>query len=258
MRRLAKGFARRTETHRIRLSVFRPSAFDSVGVFEQKTREPLFVMHSTMPRPCSMGTRLLSPQSRPAVRIGRMVCSACAPADVPPTVDPSAISIKSSQFSEGMYTVRGILETSTPADAAYNILLDIGNSHNVYRNISDSNVWFTEDGDKRLTEHCGWNFLMFAGTFPVILDVEEEHRDRLLEFNMVECNFMKDMKGRWEVSEKQDGGCIIDHTLSVRPVVVPPAMIGAFTKRIFAKQVKQILEDLVEELDRRGAMVVLK
>lgn len=151
-----------------------------------------------------------------------------------------------------MYTVQGVLETPTTADAAYNVLLDIGNSHNVYRNITDSSVWYTDNGDKRLTEHCGWNFLMFAGTFPVVLDVEEEHDDRLLEFNMVECNFMKEMRGRWKVCETPGGGCLIDHVLSVKPVVVPPAMIGAFTKRIFAKQVRQILQDLVEELERRG------
>lgn len=67
-----------------------------------------------------------------------------------------------SNFEDGLYTVRGLLESSVSADDAYNILLDIGNSHNVYRNIAESEVWVTDDGEKRLTEVCliqyPWHF----------------------------------------------------------------------------------------------------
>lgn len=71
--------------------------------------------------------------------------------DLPVAVQ-EGISIVDSSFEGGLYTVRGLLASTASADEAYNILLDIGNSHNVYRNITKSEVWFTEDGDKRLTE----------------------------------------------------------------------------------------------------------
>lgn len=83
----------------------------------------------------------------------------------------------------------------------------------------------------------------------MVLDVTEEHIRRTLDFSMIQCMFMKEMKGHWKVHEAENGGCIIDHTLSVKPVMVPPAMIGSFTKKIFSKQVIQILEDLDKALD---------
>lgn len=223
------------------------------------------------------------------------------------------ILIKSSKFHDGMYTVHGVLTSPVPTKIAYDFLLDVGNSHNVYRNITGSDLWLTENGEKRLTQvlqlysnvtlvpssvreycridcstpdhfekilngqtaatwqlgakfsvydvprsdvlvavclqYCGWNFLFFAGTFPVVLDVIEEHDNQTLEFNLIESKFMKYMKGYWQVTEADSGLCKIDHTLSVKPVLVPPGMIGSFTRRIFAKQVTQILQDLQMALE---------
>lgn len=84
----------------------------------------------------------------------------------------------------------------------------------------------------------------------MVLDVTEGLANRTLDFNMIKCKFMKEMKGHWEVHGAENGGCTIDHTLSVKPVMVPPSMIGSFTKKIFSKQVVQILEDLDQELKK--------
>ena len=46
------------------------------------------------------------------------------------------------------------------------------------------------------------------------------------------------------------GGCQVQHTLKVEPILDTPALFSGYTKNIFVQQVTKILEDLDKELKR--------
>ena len=46
------------------------------------------------------------------------------------------------------------------------------------------------------------------------------------------------------------GGCHVQHTLKVEPILDTPALFSGYSKKIFVQQVTQILNDLEKELQR--------
>lgn len=54
-----------------------------------------------------------------------------------------------------------------------------------------------------------------------------------------------------QMRELPDGGCSVEHKLTVVPKMSPPAFMKNYTQRIFVKQVAKILADLDEELSLR-------
>lgn len=48
------------------------------------------------------------------------------------------------------------------------------------------------------------------------------------------------------------GGSHIQYVLKVTPMVAPPAAMGSYTRRIFEKQVLQIMQDLDSALQLKG------
>lgn len=44
------------------------------------------------------------------------------------------------------------------------------------------------------------------------------------------------------------GGCLVEHILTVEPIVNPPPFMQGYTQKIFVQQVASILNDLEQEM----------
>ena len=53
-----------------------------------------------------------------------------------------------------------------------------------------------------------------------------------------------------QIKPQQDGGSLVEHRLTVEPMVSPPAFLTGYTQKIFVKQVASILRDLEERMER--------
>lgn len=109
---------------------------------------------------------------------------------------------------------------------------------------------------------CRWEFLTFSGTFKTLLDVHEEPEAGKVVFSLIKSAFMKDFEGQWQVSslincrtmcrnhvallqlpqhvylllthwvarvqltDNADGGCHVEHKLTVQPVLDAPALFS--------------------------------
>lgn len=51
-----------------------------------------------------------------------------------------------------------------------------------------------------------------------------------------------------QLNSLEEGGCKIEHKLTVEPSISPPSFMKDYTQRIFVKQVASILRDLEQEL----------
>jgi len=60
--------------------------------------------------------------------------------------------------------------------------------------------------------------------------------------------FMRAFQGSWNIQEMPGGGCKVEHTLQVTPLISPPPAFAGYTSRIFIKQVTGIMEDLQQAL----------
>ena len=98
---------------------------------------------------------------------------------------------------------------------------------------------------------CSWRFLFFTGSFNLELEVIELVAGQELVFKLRESSFMKDFEGRWHVQRLVDNTCLVTHTLSVMPTMVPPEAFAEYTSKIFIRQVRDILQDLQQGVIRR-------
>lgn len=147
-----------------------------------------------------------------------------------------------------------------------------------------------ETDSKYISQTCTWEIFngMFKGDFVTELAVVENSIERKLSFSLVESAFMKEFIGGWCItpyhnnSSSSDNGngseshatttstnhnnnnhhhqqlsSHVRHSLKVTPTVSPPQKIGDVTKQIFVAQVRGILTDLEQELNRRHTMTLI-
>lgn len=164
--------------------------------------------------------------------------------ELPQTHTPAAASVRLLSVKDGEYTVEGSMESSCPPDAVFQLLADYDRVADIFSNVLRSSTHRTAGGDTRLQQVCRWEFLVFSGKFPLELTVSEDPGSRKLVFKLASSPFMRTFKGTWQVSEKPGGGCIINHVMAVTPTLSPPRPLGFYTRRIFERQVANILEDL--------------
>lgn len=107
--------------------------------------------------------------------------------------------------------------------------------------------------DVEVRQTCTWRFLVFKGTFELVLAVTELAARRELLFKLKRSQFMKDFEGRWQLHPNPDGTCSVVHTLSVSPTMVPPEAFAGYTSKIFVRQVHGILSDLHAGVQREVA-----
>ena len=105
-----------------------------------------------------------------------------------------------------------------------------------------------QDGKMEVSQECTWKFLMFRGSFKIVLNVDEQPATREVEFSLLESKFMRAFQGSWNIQEMPGGGCKVEHTLQVTPLISPPPAFAGYTSRIFIKQVTGIMEDLQQAL----------
>ena len=56
-----------------------------------------------------------------------------------------------------------------------------------------------------------------------------------------------------QLNPLDQGGCNVEHSLTVEPSLKPPPFMTNYTQRIFVQQVASILNDLEQELILRGS-----
>jgi len=151
-----------------------------------------------------------------------------------------------------VYTVEGELELPhMDADEAYEVLRDYEGASAVFRNIVSTEVERVSPSLARLRQTCEWRFLVFRGKFMTALTAAEASEKRRLVCTMAADGaasgggFLKQFEARWEVHEREGGGCRVRHRLTIQMAMAMPAgFAGSYTMRIFQKQVKALLSDL--------------
>lgn len=104
----------------------------------------------------------------------------------------------------------------------------------------------------QVTQHCTWAFLIFEGSFKMVVSVDLQPAARSLNFGLVESKFMKYLQGRWEVEDTGDNSCRVVYVLEIIPTLSPPAALSWYTSKIFVRQAETVLGDLEAELERRS------
>ena len=155
-----------------------------------------------------------------------------------------AVETKCQSTEDGWYTAEGRVALPDGVDAgdAFGTLLDYESSSEIFHNITEAIVASDpKTGQKQLEEKCKWTFLVFSGTFDMLLDVDEDVPNRTLVFSLAKPGvFMKAFEGRWEVRETE-----VRHTLTVRPGITPPPALSNYTEKVFERQVRRVMEDLL-------------
>ena len=65
----------------------------------------------------------------------------------------------------------------------------------------------------------------------------------------IEGTILKCVSGL-QLTPASNGGCCVNHNLSVEPSLAPPAFLDGYTEKIFLAQIEGLLADLRQELDR--------
>mmetsp|Transcript_12426 Transcript_12426/g.29521 ORF Transcript_12426/g.29521 Transcript_12426/m.29521 type:complete len:183 (+) Transcript_12426:433-981(+) len=155
----------------------------------------------------------------------------------------------SSPQDEG-YTVSAEAKIPATRDLVYEVLVDFEDSARIFDNILASEVHHIL-GEVQLVQVCRWKFLLFSGTFNSTLAVRQMPDNGIVQFELVESDFLSEFHGQWSVVEDASGGSIVRHTLTVRPTLSPPSFFGGYTRKISIEQEARVLEDLTAEVARR-------
>lgn len=100
---------------------------------------------------------------------------------------------------DGEFSVEGWLDCSATPDTVYDCLTDYANLANTFGNITDTQVLHGPHGGLQVKQVCKWEFLVFQGTFSLLLNVQEDKEARALTFDLVESGFMQGFLGLWTV-----------------------------------------------------------
>ncbi|KAK9818614.1 hypothetical protein WJX74_001276 [Apatococcus lobatus] len=159
----------------------------------------------------------------------------------------SALQVRPASVEGGTFTVRGSLETACQPDAIYQTLVDYANLPTVFKNLDSCRSW-TEDGQKKLLQVCRWEFLIFSGTFETTLSVSEHPDQGRLVFNLLQSAFMRNFHVCWQLKPLPNGRTLVQHELTVDPIVDPPPAFRGYAEKIFYQQVQSLLQDLQHHL----------
>mmetsp|Transcript_24679 Transcript_24679/g.68672 ORF Transcript_24679/g.68672 Transcript_24679/m.68672 type:complete len:247 (-) Transcript_24679:1196-1936(-) len=151
----------------------------------------------------------------------------------------------------GAFSVNGDIEVLATPEEVYKVLADFNGAPRIFSNIVATERLDAGPGKIHLLQKCRWKFLMFSGTFNAVLSVREVPEQKVLLFELVSSSFMREFEGRWKVVKNEMGNAVVEHSLTVKPTMLPPPGMGGYTRKIFVEQEMQVLEDLKAELIRR-------
>eukprot|EP00892_Ulva_mutabilis_P008030 jgi/Ulvmu1/559/UM001_0567.1 len=179
---------------------------------------------------------------------GVTLCQAVAGPATDSIVVSEAIDVEFlGQDEDGRLTVRGTMQLPTTASATYAAVTDHGRAPEIFSTIASSEAT-PVDGKLEVCQECTWKFLMFRGSFNIVLTVDEKPATQDVDFSLVESKFMRAFQGSWNIQEAAGGGCMVEHTLQVTPLLSPPPAFSGYTSKIFIKQVTGIMEDLQQAM----------
>lgn len=107
-------------------------------------------------------------------------------------------SLEAHTHQDGEFSVEGWLDCAAPPTRVYDCLTDYAGLADTFSNISGTEV-LREDGRLKVRQTCSWQFLVFSGTFDLLLRVNEEPERMALTFDLVESAFMHSFLGVWTV-----------------------------------------------------------
>ena len=167
--------------------------------------------------------------------------------------------VKFISFKEGVCTVAGRLELEgIKPEVVKSILYDYSNrAASIWSNVEESSSKRVESQGAsdsvqtfQVAQTCSWRFAIFSGQFLCRILVEQRRDDSdlpQLKFKLVESSFMRDFEGEWRISQAENG-VIVDHLLSVKPMIDIPESLSSLSQGIFCAQVQQTLNDLEKAL----------
>lgn len=94
--------------------------------------------------------------------------------------------------------MEGWLDCAASPQRVYDCLTDYAGLADTFSNISATEV-VREDGRLQVKQMCSWKFLVFSGTFSLLLHVREEPERMALTFDLMESAFMNSFLGVWTV-----------------------------------------------------------
>lgn len=87
----------------------------------------------------------------------------------------------------------------------------------------------------RETQECRWSFLVFSGSFGLLLRVAEDPSSLQLTFDLAQpTSFTREFTGGWTITPQPRGGCHVEHLQRVAPALSPPAVMSAFASLFFS------------------------
>eukprot|EP01026_Neomeris_dumetosa_P006144 TRINITY_DN11930_c1_g1_i2.p1 TRINITY_DN11930_c1_g1~~TRINITY_DN11930_c1_g1_i2.p1 ORF type:complete len:307 (-),score=22.67 TRINITY_DN11930_c1_g1_i2:212-997(-) len=167
----------------------------------------------------------------------------------------------------------------------YDILVDPDN-HKIFKTIQAPVLRkvLQDKGHKQIVlveQKAGWRFLVFKGSFTTRLKVHQDKRAGTIRFELVRSDLMKDFEGMWtiqpfnqtslddlingtkprfglkrfisDIQSTLSGGpksSLVCLEQSVQPKSVPPGPLAKMLRRIAAKQISFIMQDLKAEVER--------
>ena len=163
-------------------------------------------------------------------------------------------------LKDGAFSLAGRLElVGIEPPEVLSILYDYSQrAAEIWGNVDQSSSRQLSSGSSvdlyEVQQTCSWRFALFSGQFDCRILVEqrkEEDSGNLpqLTFNLIESSFMKAFEGSWLV-KRGSNGVIVEHLLSVRPMLDIPPALSALSQNIFCSQVHTTLEDLEKEVCR--------
>jgi len=144
----------------------------------------------------------------------------------------------------GVYSLQGEMLLDADPDSVYNMLTDYEASTRVFRTIKEVETRREEDGVLVVTQQCEWRFLLFGGTFPCHIAVNEDPANRSMVCKLHQKGFVREFEGSWVVTPVGYGRVHVQHNLKLRPSLTPP-----YAHKIFIKQITAILEDVKAEVE---------
>jgi|TARA_B110000977_G_scaffold176330_1_gene231921 ribosome-associated toxin RatA of RatAB toxin-antitoxin module len=147
----------------------------------------------------------------------------------------------------GKYSLRGEMVLDADADSLYAMLTDYNASPRIFSTVDS--VETSEQGTNKylVNQSCRWKFLVFGGAFPCSLNVSEIPQNKYMEVHLAKKGFIREFEGSWTVIPEASGGTRVKHTLALRPALTPP-----YAHKIFLKQIREILQDVEDEVELWG------
>lgn len=150
---------------------------------------------------------------------------------------------------DGLYHVKGSFITGAPPRIAWNVLTDYDEIDSFVRSLQDSEVLSRDSSGVRVRQSASMRFFLVRRTIAVELDIEEQSPSRISFQDVLDDDF-RVYRGEWNVLEDSTGTTVLYSLRARLRAAVPHTIV----RRVLSGDVREMLEDVEKEMERRAAV----